>query len=298
MSLVCFAFVVQAGHRATRLERLTFGSLFSSSRVLSIFDKDDTVGQRAQPRLVPVTKAIHDLLAAAIECHAIAQRAGSRGSTGAAESVFVYWSDDGMATPVRTAHIALHAREFFTSDVNFGRSQWVTSLDRDGVDRWLIRALTGHARDVSRTVGAYFDVPPLVAADRLREAMETTGHKIFGPATVQHSGRAWKPCGLTPASFDVRPAQPGEKGAGSPHCIAAGQRRLPHGLGHGRKNAVSTGAGSSAGPTRDTCAAAPDLCRLNCRHWHRDRNSGFVQDPERAPCGKSLGRDVDAPPLC
>jgi hypothetical protein len=211
MSLVCFAFVVQAGHRATRLERLTFGSLFSSSRVLSIFDKDDTVGQRAQPRLVPVTKAIHDLLAAAIECHAIAQRAGSRGSTGAAENVFVYWSDDGMATPVRTAHIALHAREFFTSDVNFGRSQWVTSLDRDGVDRWLIRALTGHARDVSRTVGAYFDVPPLVAADRLREAMETTGHKIFGPATVQHSGRAWKPCGLTPASFDVRPAQPGEK---------------------------------------------------------------------------------------
>lgn len=58
MSLVCFALVVQTGHRATRLERLTFGSLFSSSRVLSIFDKDDTVGQRAQPRLVPVTKAI------------------------------------------------------------------------------------------------------------------------------------------------------------------------------------------------------------------------------------------------
>ncbi|PJI95858.1 hypothetical protein CLU85_0587 [Acidovorax sp. 69] len=211
MSLVCFAFVVQAGHRATRLERLTFGSLFSSSRVLSIFDKDDTVGQRAQPRLVPVTKAIQDLLAAAIECHAVAQRAGARGSTGAAESVFVYWSDDGMATPVRSAHIALHALQFFASDANFGRSQWVTSLDRDGVDRWLIRALTGHARDVSRTVGAYLDVPPLVAANRLREAMENTGHKVFGPATVQHSGHTWTPCGFAPASFDVRPAQPGEK---------------------------------------------------------------------------------------
>jgi len=211
MSLVCFAFVVQAGHRATRLERLTFGSLFSSSRVLSIFDKDDTLGQRAQPRLVPVTKAIHDLLAAAIECHAVAQRAGARGSTEAADSVFVNWSADGISAALRTAHLAPHAREFFDSDVNFGRSQWVTSLDRNAVDRWLIRSLTGHARDVSRTVGAYFDVPPLAAADRLREAMETTGHKIFGPATVQHSGRTWKPCGLAPSTFDVRTAQPGEK---------------------------------------------------------------------------------------
>lgn len=211
LSLLCFAFVVQTGHRGTRLERLTFGALFSSNQVLSIHDKDDTLGQRAQPRLIPVTKAVHALLASALECHAVAETAGTRASTKANDSLFVQWTADGMATPARTAQITAHAHHFFNSEVNFGRSQWVTSLDRDGADRWLIRSLTGHARDVSRTVGAYVDVPPLVAADRLREAMETTGLKVFGPATVKHSRHTWTPCWLEPASFDVRSARPGEK---------------------------------------------------------------------------------------
>ena len=211
LSLLCFAFVVQTGHRGTRLERLNFGALFSSSRVLSIHDKDDTLGQRAQPRLVPVTKPVHALLASALECHAVAQAAGGIASTKANDCVFVQWTADGMSTPARTAHVAPHARHFFGSEVNFGRSQWVTSLDRDGVDRWLIRSLTGHARDLSRTVGAYVDVPPLVAADRLRQAMEATGLKVFGPASVQDSGHTWTPSWLAPASFDVRPARPEEK---------------------------------------------------------------------------------------
>jgi len=212
LSLLCFAFVVQTGHRGTRLERLTFGALFSSNRVLSIHDKDDTLGQRAQPRLVPVTKAVHALLASALECHALAETTGTRASNRANDSLFVQWTADGIATPARTALITAHARHFFNSEVNFGRSQWVTCLDREGVDRWLIRTLTGHARDVSRTIGAYIDVAPLVAADRLREAMETMGLKVFGPATVQRSWHnTWTPRGLEPATFDVRPAQPGEK---------------------------------------------------------------------------------------
>ncbi len=212
LSLLAFGFVVQTAHRGVRLDRLTFGALYTSPVMGVIHDKDDALGERAQPRLIPWTKSVQGLLSSALECHGLASERGGESAVDADDPVFVQWTaPNEKPTALRTSHLAPIAAKYFGSEVNFGRSQWVTSLDRDDVDRWLIRALTGHARDLSRTSGAYFDVPPVVAADRLREAMEHTGHQVFGPRTVFATQTTWTRVGLTPEKMEVLPAQPGAK---------------------------------------------------------------------------------------
>ena len=211
MSLLAFGFVVQTAHRGIRLDRLTFGALFTSPCMGTIHDKDDALGARAQPRLIPWTTTVQGLLSAALECHEIVNKSGEKSAVDADNPVFVQWATNEGTTAIRTSHLTPIAAKYFGRDVNFGRSQWVTSLDRDGADRWLIRTLTGHARDLTRTSGAYLDVPPVVAADRLRAAMESTGRKVFGSRQVFATSAAWKPAGLSPDKTDLLPAQPGSK---------------------------------------------------------------------------------------
>lgn len=187
MSLLCAAFVIQTGHRGTRLECLTAGALLLHPNAMLVHDKDE--GERVQPRLIPKTTATHKILMSASECHLT--MAGLRAdpctkgslSLEVTDLVFVEWTSDQNTTlcaAISTSDVAKHTGKFFASDVNFGRSQWVTYLDEDGCDRWLIRSLTGHTRDVTRTHGPYFDVPPLVVASRLCVEMEKTGTNIFG----------------------------------------------------------------------------------------------------------------------
>jgi hypothetical protein len=191
MSLLCAAFVIQTAHRGTRLECLTAGALFLLPDVVLIHDKDE--GDRVQPRLVPKTNAVREILLSASECHLIvAKRSGvicteASLSLEVTDPVFVQWTSNQdiiTSTVLSTSAIAEHADNFFASDVNFGRCQFVTYLDDYGCDRWLIRSLTGHTRDVTRTHGPYFDIPPLVVARRLRVEMEKTGSSIFGPTNL------------------------------------------------------------------------------------------------------------------
>lgn len=89
-----------------------------------------------------------------------------------------------MASPtsIETAIVEALTQTFFGSKANFGRSNWVTYLDESDADRWLIRSATGHTRDVTRTHGSYFDVPPLTIAERLESVMNATGQRMFGSA--------------------------------------------------------------------------------------------------------------------
>lgn len=214
MRLIALAFVIQTAHRGTRLDRLTFGALYADHDMGVIHDKDDAHGERAQPRLIPWTSTVRRLLCAALECHQLLSATNDQllASTAVDASVFVQWTDQsGEIEPIRTGDLAPVATEFFGSEVNFGRAQWVTGLDRDGVDRWLIRSLTGHTRDVTRTSGAYFDVPPSVACVRLRAAMERTGETMFGQAKPVAATVTWAPADLQPQLTDTAPAQPGAK---------------------------------------------------------------------------------------
>ncbi|MFZ2393247.1 hypothetical protein [Rhodoferax sp.] len=184
--LLCAGLVIQTGHRGSRLERLTFGSLFLQEETFLIADKDEDA--RAQPRLLPKTSIVKRLLQATYAAHLHVDAAIQDG-VAHDRCVFVQWQSSGTwleSRPITTAEIARAIAQFFYgADHNFARSAWVTHLDEDGCDRWLIRVLTGHTRDVTRPSGAYFDVPPLLAASRLAVPMEQTGRRLFGETTLQ-----------------------------------------------------------------------------------------------------------------
>ena len=212
LRLIAFGFVVQTAHRGVRLDRLTYGALYAAQDMGVIHDKDDAHGERWQPRLIPWTTTVRGLLSSALECHQlISSIEGNKTAMGIDAPVFIQWPQNGEAVAIRTADLAPVAHEFFRSEVNFGRAQWVTSLDRDCIDRWLVRCLTGHTRDVTRTSGAYFDVPPTIAAARLRDAMERTGTAVFGQNRVVTSNSRWAPDGLVPERIAAVSAQPGGK---------------------------------------------------------------------------------------
>src|SRR5207247_6081632 len=138
--------------------------------------------------------AVKKILLGAVECHkmmhtlACSDSADSLFSWDITTEVFVKWQtrDEVTTTEVlSTSAVTSITAEFFQSAANFGRSQWVTHLDENDCDRWLIRSLTGDTRDVTRTHGPYLDIPPLVVAGRLCMAMEKTGALIFGKTEIQ-----------------------------------------------------------------------------------------------------------------
>lgn len=191
LALVAAAFIIQTAHRSTRLECLTAGALFTHPDALIVLDKDEV--DRAQPRLIPKTQVVDKLLKSALECHRVVESLAQPGTPRVvrewrfSDHVFVQWKflrtlleKEVMSTSL----IASITGKYFQSRSNFGRSQWVTYLDEFGCNRWLIRALTGHTRDVTRVSGAYLDVPPLTVAIRLRMEMEKVGHHLFGETDI------------------------------------------------------------------------------------------------------------------
>lgn len=193
LSLLCAALVTQTGHRGTRLECLTVGALFGHPSVMSVQDKDE--GGRAQPRLIPKTIVVREILDAISDCHRAARQIAHHDATHprswtAVDPVFVrwQWASDVLSTAVlSTSAIAAVTSEFFDAKPNVGRCLWVTHLDESGCDRWLTRSLTGHTRDVTRVHGPYFDISPLVAAARLGAEMDKTGSLMFGNPAIQAS---------------------------------------------------------------------------------------------------------------
>lgn len=187
LSLLGSAFVVQTAHRGTRLECLNAGALFAHPDVIIINDKDDEKG-RSQPRMVPKTAVVKKILLAAAECHLWASRAqfamsGKSVHLKVSEPVFVVWRITAgivSSSCIQTAVLSNYASNYFNSAVNFARSAWVTYLDHFGCDRWLIRSLTGHTRDITRLHGPHIDIPPLVVAARLAKEMNRVGECMFG----------------------------------------------------------------------------------------------------------------------
>lgn len=186
LALSAAAFVAESAHRGTKVWRLTFGAVILHPHAMVVNDKED--GDRIRPRLIPKTPRMQAILAGCLECHEIV-RSGcppeAKTTVSPDDPLFVQWSDEGaglVATALTTAVIARIIRRHFHSDVNFGRSQWVTYADAFGLDRWFVRLLTGHARDVSRLEGPFFDIAPLEACRQAQDRLQQVGEQIFGPS--------------------------------------------------------------------------------------------------------------------
>lgn len=182
MVLLCAALIVQTAHRATRIDCLTFSALYAHPECIAIFDKDEV--DRHPGRLLPKTRQVRLILAAAAECHRIVSRQSS--IVGAGQPIFVQWAQDEGPKCLSTSDIAAVIRRHFQDrDPNFARSAWITYLDEHGCDRWLIRVLTGHTRDVTRTSEPYFDTAPVAFAECLGSEMQRVGMSIFGDDAIE-----------------------------------------------------------------------------------------------------------------
>lgn len=194
MRYLCAAFIIQCGHRGSRLDQLSFGALASSDSFMVIHDKElNDQFLRAQPRLLPKTAIIRTVVEIALDCHSLmAKRSGLQDPKPRSLDTPAFAQFEGSEKievhPVHTRDVAGLIFEMFDgAPINFSRSVWVTSLDSFGCDRWLIRAFTGHARDITRTSGPFFDVPVTEAAKRLKDSMEAIGPKVFGDCAPTRS---------------------------------------------------------------------------------------------------------------
>lgn len=186
MALLCAAFVIGSAHRGSRFDQLTLGAIAASDQLMILHDKDlEDQLLRVQPRLLPKTKVIQAIVCSAVECHELVARLTHAGSAWQRKNTPVFAgfdSDTGeIVGNVEVATVAaLIAGLFDGAPINFARSAWVTTLDDNGCDRWLIRVLTGHVRDITRPSGPYFDLPADIAAQRLGAEMDTAFIALFG----------------------------------------------------------------------------------------------------------------------
>lgn len=197
MEHLCAAFVLQTAHRGTRLELLTAQALVTDPEFGVIHDKDDTTKrERQHARLLPWTPSVQRILAGAIECHAVMSGSTPDQAVAleASTPLFRTFSAgiNGCAEAVASQAVAqIIAHHFGGAAINVGRSIWVTGLDQAGCDRWCIRALTGHTRDITRVGDAMFDVSPLETARRLNEPMGKFSRQWFGHGEVQSARRSF-----------------------------------------------------------------------------------------------------------
>lgn len=181
-------FCILTAHRASRVERITWGAIAGHPSLVHLCDKD--IKRASSSRLIPKT----ELLAAVIQWHGlcaaeaaqIPDRFNAEGDTlrslvadGApfARAAFFQLRWDPRSKAFR--RISLDAGDLNTLSkaiwgvrANVGRKFWVSAMALRGIDRFLIRQLTFH-----RTIGIEPDSPthwqiPREAVEGLRSAME------------------------------------------------------------------------------------------------------------------------------
>lgn len=198
MEHLCSAFVLQTAHRGTRLELLTAQALLTDPRFGVIHDKDDTTKrERQHARLLPWIPSVQRILAGTTECHAVMWNASPEQTVSleAETPLFRKFSigiNESAEAVASQAVVQIIARHFAGAAINVGRSIWVTGLDQAGCDRWSIRGLTGHTRDITRVGDAMFDVSPMETARRLHAPMDEVSKQWFGDAEVQSAPRPFK----------------------------------------------------------------------------------------------------------
>jgi hypothetical protein len=77
-----------------------------------------------------------------------------------------------LRKPVDRAMLASNAKTAFDRPVNIGRHFLVSQLLLNGVDTWLVRVLTGHSRSYAEPFSDAMGVPPVLALEKLRLAMD------------------------------------------------------------------------------------------------------------------------------
>ena len=177
MVLCCTGLVVMTAHRGSRLEELTLGACLTCEQVMLVLDK--VVESRSPARLLPISREVRQFLDIALLCRRYLIRSSTKASWN--DPMFFISAADGTVYPVTSEQITRCLRSHFGSHVpaNLFRHLWITELEENDTDRWLIRALSGHWRDVTRTAGPYLDIPVIETCQRLNEQMEKIKNDVW-----------------------------------------------------------------------------------------------------------------------
>jgi hypothetical protein len=193
MSLLAAAFVVHSAHRCQRFDQLTYGALVSQLCFLVVHDKNMLdEASRSHPRLLAQTEQLKSIIATAVSCReqVLRKLLGRLPPPTVDSPVFATFIDEAhlRELTVLPADISNIISSYFDGAAsNFGRTLWITRLDEAGVDRWLTRTLSGHVRDITRTTGAFFDMPPATAASKLARCMDALQTTLFGSSALAPS---------------------------------------------------------------------------------------------------------------
>ena len=202
------AVVTLLGHRAQRIERLTIGSLYSNKKAVYTADKDTEAGSTS--RLVPKTQLLLEVLwKHQSNLKILARQAISRGLTCPLieelaagvirfkRSAFFHLKLKATKNgPKKVSRIRCSAGDiektterFFGKPKNCGRHFWVTEGCRRNWNRWLLRVLTGHARQDAEAFHEFGLVAPDRALDDLGALIEQLTKELgmHGPKKVPAS---------------------------------------------------------------------------------------------------------------
>jgi hypothetical protein len=165
--------IVTSGGRGSKLERLTLAATHSHPSLFLLDDKATATIEDGVsfPRVLCKLEVLKDCLNLALKV----ALSLAYPVTNQEASAFLFWDerDSSDPRPLRTSDLhEVFSAYFQGAQINFARALWVTELDRLGVDRWLIRAMTGHSRDVTRVGSAYINFSVVQAAHTLSAAME------------------------------------------------------------------------------------------------------------------------------
>ena len=187
------------GARNQRLDRMTWGALYGHAAYAFVSDKD--TDEYSLSRVIPIGAVLRRVLDShAQEIHLASSAADRLGWTfsdvdrqrvfGRARSKVCFFSIAATSQTarhsdlvpqnkrllvrqeVRWAAVEAISRQFFGRKSNVGRHTWVSMLLAQGVDRWLIKTLTGHARVRAEPFADGQTYFPKQALAQLAQAME------------------------------------------------------------------------------------------------------------------------------
>ena len=205
------ALVTLMGHRAQRLERLTFGALHSNPTAMHFADKDLT--KSVSSRLVPKIQLLTELLehhvinlrilarlcqARGLSCSVINEH--SRGIHRFDRPAFFHietrTAADGTKKLWRRrcipAHIEESTQKYFKKKRNCGRHFWVSQGCRRLFDRWNLRVLTGHSRQDAEPFHEFGLVVPKLALANLEQEMDKSVTELGLKGPQQQTGHTKK----------------------------------------------------------------------------------------------------------
>ncbi|MCK9685639.1 hypothetical protein [Scleromatobacter humisilvae] len=243
----CAALVVRDAGRGTNPQRLSVASLASNPSWYVLDDKFLEGVKRA--RLLPHTDVSAALVRIFLHAKSIAyKRMG--------------WKEDATLDPLfgmtaagrnfglRSDWIPIDAdaiqgitTEYFAADRNFARNQLVTSMGENLVDRWLVRALTGHGTWLLTSFSWTMSVAPDEAMGHLQRILTEHADRMFGDATALVAlSKSIPPYKLPDFPLDIRNDPEGE-GAGDPLPSIGRQCLVDHSLVASVRRQVTQGRG-------------------------------------------------------